>query len=135
MAVWGGIVYSDEEVKALSNAFPHVFSQSIQVAEGFYMVSSSLTAIDDAERFNHSCEPNVGIKGQILLLARREICKGEELVFDYETSDDSLDPFECNCGSQNCRKTIDGSAWRLEAFQAKHEGWFSWFLEKRIATR
>jgi uncharacterized protein len=135
VAVRGGIVYSLDEIQALGSTFPHVFSQSIQVAEGFYMASSSLTAIDDAERFNHSCEPNVGIKGQILLLARRDIKVGEELVFDYETADDSLEPFECNCGSQSCRKSIDGSEWQSESFQAKHSGWFSWFLQQKITSQ
>jgi uncharacterized protein len=135
VAVWGGIVYSLDEIRALGNTFPHVFSQSIQVAEGFYMASSSLTAIDDAERFNHSCEPNVGVKGQILLLARRDIALGEELVFDYETTDDSLEPFECNCGSSHCRKTIDGTAWLSKSFQTKHRDWFSWFLERKIGSQ
>ena len=27
---------------------------------------TSNTAIDDAERFNHSCDPNVGVKGQVI---------------------------------------------------------------------
>jgi len=32
---------------------------------------------------NHSCEPNVGILGQIIFVAMRNIDSGEELTIDY----------------------------------------------------
>jgi SET domain-containing protein len=34
-------------------------------------------------RVNHSCEPNLGMGGNVLLVAMREIAAGEELTIDY----------------------------------------------------
>src|SRR5262249_39059387 len=34
-------------------------------------------------RVNHSCEPNMGMGGNVLLVAMREIAAGEELTIDY----------------------------------------------------
>lgn len=54
--------------------------------------------------FNHSCEPNAGIKDKTALFALKNIKKGEEITFDYSTTmDESL---ECKCGSRKCRKVI-----------------------------
>ena len=37
---------------------------------------------------NHSCEPNVGFAGDIVLVAMRDISPGEELTTDYALFDD-----------------------------------------------
>jgi hypothetical protein len=58
---------------------------------------------------NHSCGPNLGIKGKVSFVALKDIKKGEELTFDYSiTEGDTLWhlPYRCNCGSKNCRKTV-----------------------------
>lgn len=42
--------------------------------------------IDPIDKFpfiNHSCEPNMGIKGRVTFVALRNIRKGDELTFDY----------------------------------------------------
>lgn len=132
VAVWGGIVYTREEVDGLGKLMENFKTHPLQIAERFYLASSSLTAIDDAERFNHSCDPNVGVKGQILLLARRNIEAMEELCFDYETTDLHLDGLECSCGSPNCRKRLDGTSWQRTKFQEQHRGWLSSYIEQRI---
>ena len=50
---------------------------------------------------NHSCDPNLGIRGRGTLFALRSIRVGEELTFDYSTTMDEL--FLCRCGAKNCR--------------------------------
>ena len=56
---------------------------------------------------NHSCNPNMGIRGKLLFVALRDIRKGEELNFDYSTTeDDLLWRMKCSCGAKNCRKII-----------------------------
>lgn len=132
VAVWGGVIYTAAEIAELGKLFPHFHSHPFEVAEGFFMGSTSNTAIDAAERFNHSCDPNIGIKGQIIVLARRPIEAGEELTFDYETTDIAPDPFDCRCGTANCRQSVDGSSWRRTEFQQQHAGWFSWYIQERI---
>jgi len=37
---------------------------------------------------NHSCEPNVGFAGNVVLVAMRDIEAGEELTTDYAMFDD-----------------------------------------------
>jgi uncharacterized protein len=58
---------------------------------------------------NHSCDPNIGIKGKVTFIALRNIKKGEEVVFDYSTTEDDLFwelPFKCMCKAKNCRSRI-----------------------------
>ena len=47
---------------------------------------------------NHSCEPNVGFAGNIVLVAMRDISTGEELTTDYALFDDYDDVMDCQCG-------------------------------------
>lgn len=134
VCVWGGVVYSAAEIQAIGETFPHFRTHPFEVADGFFMGSTSLSAIDDAERFNHSCNPSVGVKGQIVVQARRTIAAGEELTFDYETTDRSPSPFECRCGAVDCRRTIDGSVWNSGAFQQRNRGWMSWYIQEMAGT-
>ena len=52
---------------------------------------------------NHHCDPNAEVlllKGEeaAFLIAKRNIKKGEEITFDYETTEKELShPFKCNC--------------------------------------
>lgn len=57
--------------------------------------------------FNHSCNPNAGIKGHVKFVAIRNIKKGEEVLFDYSLNEaDIFWNIKCNCKSTNCRKII-----------------------------
>lgn len=81
---------------------------------------------------NHSCDPNVGIRGQISFFAMRDIASGEELAFDYATGDDDDWDMDCRCGAPACRGTITGQDWRKPELQRKYAGWFSQYLESKI---
>ena len=57
---------------------------------------------------NHSCSPNAKVSGRNLV-AIREIKAGDEINFDYETTEfEMAEPFHCLCGSPDCRKYISG---------------------------
>lgn len=56
---------------------------------------------------NHSCEPNVEEKNRIGY-ALRNIKKGEEITIDYDKIAFLEEPFNCRCGSKNCRRIIRG---------------------------
>jgi D-alanine-D-alanine ligase len=57
---------------------------------------------------NHSCDPNTAFDG-LNVFAVKNIEKGEELTLDYaQFLDDNMEPFECRCGSANCRGMIIG---------------------------
>ncbi|CTQ54922.1 SET domain protein [Roseibium album] len=84
---------------------------------------------------NHSCDPNVGIKGQICFYTMREISKGEELTFDYATGDDDDWRMECSCGAPNCRGIVSGKDWQIRDLQERYKGWFSIYLQSKIDAR
>lgn len=81
---------------------------------------------------NHSCEPNLGLQGQIVYVALRDIQINEELTFDYAMTDD--DPYEmrCQCGTVVCRGIVTGADWKKPEIQRKYDGYFSWFIQRRI---
>lgn len=139
ISIWGGGIFRTKDLKKISRYRPHLFSHSIGVSEGFHLAVLNMNkGLDDCDRFNHSCNPNIGVKGQIIIVSRRNIKKGEELCFDYETTEvkgcGGL-PFNCKCGDKNCRKTIDGNAWKDKKFQKENEGYFSWYIQEKINTK
>jgi SET domain-containing protein len=81
---------------------------------------------------NHSCEPNIGVQGQIVVVALREIEAGEELTHDWATTDDDDYEMECKCGSANCRKVITGKDWQRLDLQKKYQRFMSWYLVEKI---
>ncbi|MDO9374205.1 MAG: SET domain-containing protein-lysine N-methyltransferase [Ferruginibacter sp.] len=57
---------------------------------------------------NHSCSPNTVYYG-LDVRALREITPGEELTLDYGSFlDDTMEPFQCQCGAGCCRGLITG---------------------------
>lgn len=104
----------------------------VQIYEGFYLGPKSAEDLDDAERFNHSCDPNAGVKDQNILVARRDIEVGEEVYFDYETTDIQGLDFACQCGADICRGRITGESWKDPTFRIKNKGYFSWYLQNKI---
>ena len=57
---------------------------------------------------NHSCNANTAYKG-LNVYALRDIKKGEELTLDYALFlDEHMEPFNCSCGSENCKGYITG---------------------------
>jgi len=88
-----------------------------------------------ADDTNHSCDPNLWMKDEITLMARREIAAGEELMADYmmwEANEDYRAAWQCSCGSPLCRRNITGRDWRLPELQETYRNHFSPFLNERI---
>jgi len=57
---------------------------------------------------NHSCDANTGLDG-LNVVALRNISRNEELTLDYsQFLDENMEPFQCKCGSPNCRGLIRG---------------------------
>lgn len=127
IAMWGGEVVPQESFDTLPDRLRRL---SIQVEEGLFLVALNE---GPADYVNHSCDPNGGLSGQIGLVAMRDIAAGEEITFDYATSDSTdYDEFTCECGSPNCRGVIRGSDWRNPELWKKYEGYFSPYLQRRI---
>ena len=76
-------------------------------------------------RFNHSCQPNakfiyksrkipypsLDVDHEVFwyVVATRDIKKGEDVTFDYNTTEyDMAEPFKCNCAAEKCLGKIKG---------------------------
>jgi hypothetical protein len=81
---------------------------------------------------NHSCEPNVGILGQIIFVAMRDITAEEELTIDYVMFGANKEPMPCNCRFSHCRGLITDSDWKMETLQVKYRGYFSSYIQLKI---
>ena len=81
---------------------------------------------------NHSCEPNGGLRGEAVLVAMRDIKEGEEITFDYATTECIDGEWECLCGTPACRGTIRGTDWKLLSLQERYGEYWSLFLLRKI---
>jgi hypothetical protein len=59
-------------------------------------------------------------------VALREIATGEELTYDWATTDDAAYAIKCRCGSPACRGIITGKDWQQKDLQRRYRGLFSW---------
>src|SRR6476646_354185 len=72
---------------------------------------------------NHSCDPNIGVRGEVTLVAMRDIRAGEELTHDWAMTDDDDDSVKCNCGAPDCRKILTGKDWQHPDLQRRYAGY------------
>ena len=130
VAVKGGYILSRQTWESLE---PELGSAEIQVAEDLFIAPVRIDQRDGCMLYtNHSCEPNIGIQGQIVFVAMRTITAGEELTHDWATTDDADYSMECRCGQPSCRRTITGKDWMNRVLQDKYRGWFCRFLQRKI---
>ena len=128
VALWGGKILSSAEI---DRDMPNFTQQILQIEEAFYLMTPSM---EPSDCFNHSCQPNVGLSGQIGLIAMRDIDVGEEVCLDYAMCDGTdYDEFVCSCGAPNCRGRITGEDWRRPELWEQYDGYFSPYLQRRIA--
>jgi hypothetical protein len=105
----------------------------VQVADNLYLAPVTAEEFEDVMMFlNHSCEPNVGIQGQIVYVAMRDVVAGEELTLDYATIDDDTEPMECHCGAAGCRRVVTGLDWQKPELQRKYGDYFAWYLLEKM---
>lgn len=109
---------------------PGTIRHTLQIDQDLYLVSDRP---GPADYVNHSCQPNAGLRGQVLLVAMRTISPGEEITYDYAMSDASdYDEFRCACGSSLCRGQVSGSDWQRPELLKRYAGYFSPYVQKRI---
>jgi uncharacterized protein len=83
---------------------------------------------------NHSCNANLGMRGEITLVAMRDIRAGEEVTHDWAMTDDDDYSVECKCGASNCRKILTGKDWQRPELQRRCAGYFSAYLARKIVS-
>jgi len=108
-------------------------NSDVQITDDLHLVALTDDEYEPVMLFiNHSCEPNVGFGGNVVLVAMRDIAAGEELTTDYAMFDDYEGSMECHCGRPQCRGVVDGRDWRRPELQERYRGYLSWYLERRI---
>jgi len=132
VAVKGGHIISREELREIT---PRLGPVEIQIDHNLF-----IAPVTDEERelsmlySNHSCDANLGIRGEITFVAMRDIPAGEELTHDWATTDDDDYSIECKCGAPNCRKILTGKDWQRPELQQRYAGYFSAYLARKIAA-
>jgi SET domain-containing protein len=125
----GNIITRDQLAQATAEAG----DMALQIEDDFYLAPQSPDEVEDMSVFiNHSCDPNVGFRGQVVYVAMRDIAAGEELCHDYsmERSDDYT--LDCHCGSPLCRGKVTGQDWKLPELQDRYGDYFSIYIRNKI---
>jgi hypothetical protein len=100
-------ISAGETLLALAHVFvEHAERHTIQLDVHLHQAGTG--EIDDF--LNHACTPNAVLDFEHLeLRAARPIAAGEELNFNYLTSEwDMAAPFACVCGAAGCHRNIQG---------------------------
>jgi hypothetical protein len=127
VAVWGGHLMSFAELQQLPE---DVRGHPVQIWHDLFVGPIDINNLEPVDYMNHSCEPNCGVKGQIIVVARRDIESGEELTFDYATTDTVGLNMECSCGRPACRGRITSDDWESPEFRKRNGGYLSTYIEE-----
>jgi SET domain-containing protein len=125
----GNIITRAEIEQATDNAG----DMALQIDDDFYLAPRNPDEVEEMSVFiNHSCDPNVGFRGQVVYVALRNIRAGEELCHDYakERSDDYA--LDCRCGSPLCRGKVSGKDWELPELQQRYGDYFSIYIRNKF---
>ena len=108
-------------------------SRSIQIDVDQFVLGPE--SREPGDSINHSCSPNCQLRNATQLITMGPIAVGEELTYDYATSDTSdYDEFECVCGSDNCRGRVSGNDWKLPDLQSRYQKIFSPYVQRKIQS-
>jgi SET domain-containing protein len=130
VAIKGGHIL---DKRTLAKVRRHIAASYIQLGDGFYIGALSRVEVAPNKLFiNHSCEPNLGIAGQITFVALRAIRAGEELTYDWAMEEDAPTVTQCSCGARRCRGTLTGRDWTLPDLQRRYRGYFSAYIAEKI---
>ncbi|MEO1330552.1 MAG: SET domain-containing methyltransferase [Pseudomonadota bacterium] len=82
---------------------------------------------------NHSCDPNTGVRdndvGGYDFIALRPIAEGEEISFDYATTEyESIAVEQCLCGAKTCRGRSGGYSFLPSDHPAKVAGLIAGYI-------
>jgi len=133
VAVKGGHIVDRKTLR--EKIAPRLGPVEIQIDDNLF-----IAPVTDEERelsmlySNHSCDANLGIRGEITFVAMRDIRAGEELTHDWATTDDDDYSVECKCGAPNCRKIVTGKDWQRPELQKRYAQYFSTYLMRKISA-
>lgn len=95
----------------------------------------ALEPANEAGFLNHSCEPNLYVNDDWVLVALRDISSDEELTIDYGTADYFDYGFECACKSAGCRKNYHGKICEDKSFRKANKSIFTPYLKGKFGIK
>src|SRR5438094_4794829 len=131
VAIKGGHIVDRKRLR--EKITPLLGPVEIQIGDDLF-----IAPVSDEERelsmlyLNHSCDPNLGVRGEITFVAMRDIRAGEELTHDWAMTDDDDYSVECKCGARNCRRILTGKDWQRPELRQRYAGYFSTYLARKI---
>ena len=133
VAIKGGHIL---DRRALSRVRRRIAASYMQIDDLFYIGALRSAEVALNKIFiNHSCEPNLGIRGQITFVARRAIKVDEELTYDWAMEENAPAVTRCRCGARRCRGTLTGQDWKIASLRKRYRGYFSAYIEQKIRRR
>lgn len=133
--VTGGLVVPKKDIEKYNQLLGYeVDGVALDVSDDFLMAPTK-EDLEQTATINHSCNPNSGFLDTITIIAIRDIEPGEEIAWDYASSQTASPPFKCNCKESNCRKTITADDWKIKEIQEKYGEYFSPYILKKIQSR
>ncbi len=130
VAIKGGHIISGATLREIA---PLLGPAEVQIGDDLFICPVTIEEREGSMIFsNHSCEPNIGLRGQIVFVAMRDIRPGEELTHDWAMTDDDDSSTGCRCGTTTCRGTITGRDWQQPELQQRYGEYFSAYLLEKI---
>jgi SET domain-containing protein len=130
VAIKGGHIFDRQKLDELQ---PVLGPAEIQIDDNLFIGPVTMEEREGCMIFsNHSCDPNLGVRGQIAFVVMRDVHAGEDLTHDWAMTDSDNSEMPCHCGAACCRGTISGQDWARKDLQEKYRGYFSWYLERKI---
>jgi len=128
----GDRVMRGEIVKILGGNHSH----AAQIKENVWAFHAGMV-----HKLNHSCAPNCGIyvneTGGHDFVAIKAIAAGEELVLDYAMRNYVIEhfPYQCKCGSSECRGSITGWKDLPDHKKEEYRPWTAGYIFEVAAKR
>jgi SET domain-containing protein len=128
----GGHIVSRDFLKR--EVTPKLGSVEIQIDDDLFIAPVTTDEREGSMLYsNHCCDPNLGLRGNIIFVAVRDIQTREELTHDWCMTDDDDYETECTCGVADCRRVLTGKDWQRPELQARYRGYFSTYLADKIS--
>jgi len=136
--VQGGMIATEADLDPGSPSESQAW-HAFQIERNIYICpySSMTDARDGIFLVNHSCNPSCGFRGQITLVAMRDIDRDEQITYDYAMTDWGetelgWSVMKCICGEASCRGEVGLKDWIRQDLQLKYNGYFSRYIQDAI---
>lgn len=121
VVVYGGVIVPRADLEKYRQI---VGDYDVPFDDDFSIAPTSREEAINVVSVNHSCEPTLGWKSSMILVAIKDVKPGEELAVEYAMHGGYPNEMVCKCGTASCRKVIKLEDWKDATIRAKYGKWF-----------